>query len=512
MAYLHRCSCHVGIILLILITAAPVPSQVNPISSEHVFVFVQKTSGVARFSSPQLFQHVVDDLQEYLKAHEIANAIRTDDLSSGVALPFSAVQEMARNSNATYLLYVMVDRPVMKWLKVTVTCYDVSGRLIWSEESSTGKELTRHKGEHDTLKELHQKLGQRLGQPGLPRARSEQLQLALTSAADSIPVLESQPTSKPTLASPAAAADMSNESPQTIRLASATPIHLFLAETLSSKSAKVGDTVRLQVLGDVRIGDLVVIANKAPAIGKIEAVQSAGRAWRAGRLILKLETVKLVNQQPQRLEAWNATKGADTGAAIEWTNAVMQSYGLALFALPFAPLQHGNQAFLYKGTLLDAITVGEASLPKGDIEAAQPKPAEPGSGPANVTFFYADVGHGSSVDIWCGQVKVGRLSRGGKFTLSLLPSRYWFRLGRGSRAVITPLDTESGADQYVSVVVNRETSTQLEINWGPHLHVVPHDIGEAQSADTTKARSSHVLTADKFDLGQLQADPRKKNK
>jgi len=41
---------------------------------------------------------------------------------------------------------------------------------------------------------------------------------------------------------------------------------------------------------------------------------------------------------------------------------------------------------------------------------------------------------------------------------------------------------------------------------------MPHDIGEAQSADTTSAKSQHVLTADKFDLSQLQADPHKKPK
>jgi hypothetical protein len=53
---------------------------------------------------------------------------------------------------------------------------------------------------------------------------------------------------------------------------------------------------------------------------------------------------------------------------------------------------------------------------------------------------------------------------------------------------------------------------QLETYWPPHLSVVPHDIGEAQAADTTTAKSQHVLTADKLDLSQLQTDPHKKNK
>jgi hypothetical protein len=41
-----------------------------------------------------------------------------------------------------------------------------------------------------------------------------------------------------------------------------TPVHLFLAETLSSKTAQTGATVKLHVLGDVKVGDLVVIAIK----------------------------------------------------------------------------------------------------------------------------------------------------------------------------------------------------------------------------------------------------------
>jgi len=77
---------------------------------------------------------------------------------------------------------------------------------------------------------------------------------------------------------------------------------------------------------------------------------------------------------------------------------------------------------------------------------------------------------------------------------------------------MTPLDAESGAEHYVSVVVVREPSQSLEVNWAPHLSVMPHDIGEAQSADTTAAKSRDVVTADKLDVVQLQADPHKKNK
>jgi hypothetical protein len=149
MGDLFRRSCHCcSIALLLLIAVVSATAQENPTSSaDTVFVFVQKTSGAANFGSRQLFEHVVNFLQEYLKANKIASVFRTDDFSSGLALPLSAVQEMARNVNATYLLYVVVDRPVMKWLKLTVECYNASGQPLWAEEASAAKEFSRGKGE-----------------------------------------------------------------------------------------------------------------------------------------------------------------------------------------------------------------------------------------------------------------------------------------------------------------------------------------------------------------------------
>jgi hypothetical protein len=172
----------------------------------------------------------------------------------------------------------------------------------------------------------------------------------------------------------------------------------------------------------VKVGDLVVIANRAPGFATIESAKSAGRAWRAGNLLLKLGTVTLLNQQQEPLRAWNAVKGTDTGAAMEWTNAVLQSYGLALFFLPFSPLQHGNQAVIPRGTVLDAAIDSDVLLPRAVIAAAQPQPAEPHHGPASVTFYYPNFEEGSAINVWCGEVKVGRLKRGGKFTLPLPPA------------------------------------------------------------------------------------------
>src|ERR1700746_3851562 len=205
MGDLFRRSCHCcSIALLLLIAVVSATAQENPTSSaDTVFVFVQKTSEAANFGSRQLFEHVVNFLQEYLKANKIASVFRTDDFSSGLALPLSAVQEMARNVNATYLLYVVVDRPVMKWLKLTVECYNASGQPLWAEEASAAKEFSRGNRERDTLQHLHKKLDARIGQPGLRSATFEEQQTP-TKAPGSTSVSGAQPTTTSAAATPAA--------------------------------------------------------------------------------------------------------------------------------------------------------------------------------------------------------------------------------------------------------------------------------------------------------------------
>ena len=63
-----------------------------------------------------------------------------------------------------------------------------------------------------------------------------------------------------------------------IRLPKGTAMRLFLMEPISTRTAKAGDPVRLQVLGPVKVDNLVVIANKAPASATITEVYKIGRA------------------------------------------------------------------------------------------------------------------------------------------------------------------------------------------------------------------------------------------
>ena len=475
-------------------------AQEIPVSTpQTTYVYFQRTGRHVKFGTPEVFDQVVSEFREYLATNRVAALTESNVLTLGAELPLSAVQEMARDSGAVYLLYVLVDRPLSKWLKVTVICYDSSGHSIWQEEVSAGSGLSDKNVARDALQKLREKLSPRLGKAGLSQTTAEQAALAAPTAT------EHSGTPLPD-APPSPAGESTNSRPA-IHLANGTPVHLLLTEPISSKSAQEGSTVKLQVLGDVKVGDLVVIANKAPATATIQTASAAGRAWRKGALLLKLGSVTLVNQQQQPLRAWGAVKGKDTGAATDWTNAVVQSYGLALFLLPFAPLQHGNDAILPRGTLFEAAINGDARFSQADFVSLQPKPPDPRPGPASVTFYYQDLGEGNSVSVWCGKVKLGQLKRGGKFTVALPPGKYWLRTWDSKRSPITELSVEEGGEHYVSAVPTARPSG-AQVNWLEHFVVVTHDVGELASADTSRSKCKNVQDPAKLDLTRLQSDPR----
>ncbi|MBZ5720831.1 MAG: hypothetical protein LAO03_10665 [Acidobacteriia bacterium] len=292
-----------------------------------------------------------------------------------------------------------------------------------------------------------------------------------------------------------------------VRLAKGRIVRLMVIETVSSKTAKVGEAVKLQVIDPVKVSDLVVIASEAPASGTITEVHPASRAWRKGGVVLRLDSVTLVNQQQVALAAVNAVKGGDTQAAYAWTQAIVQSQGLALLFLPFAPLQHGQQATIPKGAVMEATTAGEILLDRASVEASQPPPPEKKQGPASATIYYPKVGDISSVELWCGSIKLGKLKRGHKLTVSLPPGKYWFRVFKGGRSTL--LEAKEGGEYYLRTEV--EPLPSLSSRWEFSLSLVEHDIGEVQAGDTKPLESKNVPDISTVDLAQLQADPNAKH-
>jgi len=285
-----------------------------------------------------------------------------------------------------------------------------------------------------------------------------------------------------------------------VRLPNGAPVSLLLTEPVSSKTAKIGDSIKLQVLEDVRAGDLVVIPARTPAIARIEEVKSAGMAWHKGQMAIRVESVTLINQETVPLELATKVAGKPTNALNNWAGAIFETQGLALFALPFAPLQHGNQAKLRRGAVLEAVTAAEAVMDREKVEALQPEPFH-GTGSAAVTFYFPTFERARFHEIWIGSVNLGNLKEGRKITCQLQPGRYPLRVRKKARSEM--VDLEPGAEYYV-----RLGFLQALIAPGAEatgLTMVAHDIGEMESMDLRPA--GFQADTMKMSAANLQEEP-----
>jgi hypothetical protein len=163
-------SCLITLFLLLSLTTIAQDSKQPAVNNPQILVFVQRAQSHVKFSKSEVFHDVLDDLLGYLKTKNVAMA--TDEFggrtNSEDQMPLSTVQGIARDSGAKYLLYTLVERPVMKWIKVTVTCYDMSGQKLWEDQAESGGGMSGGHGLRVTLDRLHENLDKRVGQAGLP--------------------------------------------------------------------------------------------------------------------------------------------------------------------------------------------------------------------------------------------------------------------------------------------------------------------------------------------------------
>ena len=151
-------------------STAPTAASSANVNQQKVFVFVQRTDRHAKYSSPEVFHNVLTDLLDYLKTKNVAIAV--DEFGgrnhAEGATPLDTIFTIARDAKASSVMYIVVDRPVTKWLKITVQCFDMNQKQLWQEEASSGGGLSGGHGFEVSTKKLHAQLDKRLGQDGLP--------------------------------------------------------------------------------------------------------------------------------------------------------------------------------------------------------------------------------------------------------------------------------------------------------------------------------------------------------
>lgn len=149
--------------------AAPASAPAT-IKQQKVFLFVQRTDRHAKYSSPDVFHNVLNDLLDYLKTKNVAIAV--DEFGgrnhAEGATPLDTVFTIAGDAKASSVMYVVVDRPLTKWLKITVQSFDMNRKELWREEVSSGGGMSGAHGFEVCTKKIHAQLEKHVGQDGLP--------------------------------------------------------------------------------------------------------------------------------------------------------------------------------------------------------------------------------------------------------------------------------------------------------------------------------------------------------
>ena len=164
----------VGVILLAAVLAVPQSLQpqaaANP-SSQAVgsyFVAYRTPAHVSR-SGPEVFHGIADQILELLKSKHVVLVSDPERPSFQTAELFSleSLLKLAREAGASHLLYLTVDRPASKWVKITLQCFDFSGKLLCEAVTQDASAWSGKTGVQRALDKMKKQLAARLGGPGL---------------------------------------------------------------------------------------------------------------------------------------------------------------------------------------------------------------------------------------------------------------------------------------------------------------------------------------------------------
>ena len=154
-----------------------------------------------------------------------------------------------------------------------------------------------------------------------------------------------------------------------------TPVKLRIGRNVSSADAKVGEHVDFEVLEEVQVMGVVVIAKGANASATVTVAEPKRRMGREGKLDMTLDYVRLVDNEKAALTATAGGKGGSnvgkmTGAIV--ATAIFTLGGSALFLL-----MHGKDITIPKGAETTAYINGDMPLDMGKFGVAPSAFAQP---------------------------------------------------------------------------------------------------------------------------------------
>jgi hypothetical protein len=177
-----------------------------------------------------------------------------------------------------------------------------------------------------------------------------------------------------------------------------TPVKLRIGRNLSSADAKVGEHIDFEVLDEVQVMGVVVIAKGATASGTVTSAEPKRRMGRGGKLELTLDYVRLLDNEKAALTATAGGKGGShTGAMIGAmvATSIFTLGGSALFLL-----MHGKDITISKGSETTAYIYGDMPLDIAKFGPSAPigRPSSETSAQASLSIESTPTGAEIEVD------------------------------------------------------------------------------------------------------------------
>jgi hypothetical protein len=162
------------------------------------------------------------------------------------------------------------------------------------------------------------------------------------------------------------------EAPAKLTLKEGTEVNLTLAQTLSSKTAVVGDTVEMLLDQDLIVDKALVAKKGSRAVATVSNAKKAGMAGRGGELSLRLEYLKAGDTRVKLRGAQGKNGDNKTGATV----GLVLAFGVLGF------MKHGKQAEAKEGTPVKAYIDEDVQLASLG-PAPEPAPAATTPAPAS---------------------------------------------------------------------------------------------------------------------------------
>ena len=136
-------------------------------------------------------------------------------------------------------------------------------------------------------------------------------------------------------------------------LPNGTPIHLKLCKTISSETARVGDTVELTVAEDVLVDGLCLIPSGASAVATVTEAEQKKRMGKGGKLGINVNSVRLADNEKAAARSYQESTG---------TNSTVGS---------ILPLAHGKEVVFARGTEITAYIDGDIYLKRASFQPSK---------------------------------------------------------------------------------------------------------------------------------------------